>query len=259
MNHFAPQDTAERYAIGRPRFHHHTIEHIRKVLKIETKLEKALDIACGTGLSTRALREISQSVYGTDTSDSMLANALDKDRIHYSIAPAEDQPFQDNSFDLVTVCSGVHWFDIDRFLLEAKRILKPKGSLVLYDNFFISEMEGEASFKKWFPEVYLKQFPSPKRNSSYQWNQENLGPKDLVLWHEDQFSNSIEYTKSELILYFTTQSNISAAVKSGQYTFPDVEAWLSEVLSVYFPDDSAKQTIHFGNWIRYIRKKGSFE
>ena len=58
--------------------HGHSIELIRSFLRLENKVEKALDIACGTGLSTKAL----------------LAN----------------------TFDLITVSSGVHWFDIDKFL-----------------------------------------------------------------------------------------------------------------------------------------------
>jgi ubiquinone/menaquinone biosynthesis C-methylase UbiE len=106
------------------------------------KLRKHLDIACGTGLSTKALLDIAVHVFGTDTSEEMLTWALSQDKINYSIAPAENQPFPNNEFNLITVCSGVHWFNIDAFLLEANRLLTNNGWLVLYDNFFISEMQG---------------------------------------------------------------------------------------------------------------------
>ena len=50
-------------------------------------------------------------------------------------------------FDLVTVSSASHWFDIDALLDEARRILKPNGWLVIYENNFTGKMEGNDDFK----------------------------------------------------------------------------------------------------------------
>src|SRR6185503_5916696 len=58
MNYFNTKAAAERYSTGRPDFHRTTIKHIKDFLRLETKLDRALDIACGTGLSTKALLEI---------------------------------------------------------------------------------------------------------------------------------------------------------------------------------------------------------
>src|SRR6476660_4267479 len=146
MNYFTPKIAAERYSKGRPDFHSNTIQHIKNFLRLDKKLNNALDVACGTGLSTKALLEIATNVYGTDTSRDMLNFAPLPDKIHYSIAAAELQPFGGNSFDLITVSSGVHWFDIDKFLMEASRLLKSKSWLVLYENHFISEMVGNDNF-----------------------------------------------------------------------------------------------------------------
>ncbi|HMQ67346.1 MAG TPA: class I SAM-dependent methyltransferase [Ignavibacteria bacterium] len=93
-------------------------------MRLNEKLDKAPDIACGTGLSTKALLEIAEDVYGTDLSEEMLKFAEELDKINYSFAAVENQPFADNFFDLITVSSGVHWFDIDKFFSEAKRLLK---------------------------------------------------------------------------------------------------------------------------------------
>jgi ubiquinone/menaquinone biosynthesis C-methylase UbiE len=91
-------------------------------------------------------QEIATNVYGTDASQEMLNLALDTDKIGYLIASAEQQPFADNSYDLITVSSGVHWFDIDKFLIEASRLLKSESWLVLYENYFIAEMVGNDNF-----------------------------------------------------------------------------------------------------------------
>jgi ubiquinone/menaquinone biosynthesis C-methylase UbiE len=254
MNYFAPKIAAERYSKGRPDFHKNTIRHIKNYLNLDKKLGKALDVACGTGLSTKALLEIATHVYGTDISPEMLKHAWQSDKINYALAPAEQQPFGDNFFDLITVSSGVHWFDIDRFLTEAHRVLKSKAWLVLYENHFIAEMVGNDNFTHWFPEVYLKKFPSPPRNNTYNWTNENLNPKNFNFITEEKFKNSVTLTKKQLALYFTTQSNIIAAVEKNQTTYEQVENWLDYELASFFENDSATQTINYGNWIKYIQK-----
>jgi ubiquinone/menaquinone biosynthesis C-methylase UbiE len=253
MNYFAPKNAAERYSKGRPYFHENTISHVKIQLQLDNKVEKALDIACGTGMSTKALLDIAVHIFGTDTSEEMLTWALSQDKINYSIASAENQPFPDNEFNLITVCSGVHWFNIDAFLVEANRLLTNNGWLVLYDNFFISEMQDVESFSKWYPEVYLSMFPAPKRNNSYNWSNENLVTKNFTLDKEEEFKNPISYTKDELILYFTTQSNITAVIESGEMTYTEVEHWLNNELTQFFQTNQIR-TINFGNWIKYIRK-----
>ncbi len=98
-NYFEPKTAAERYAAGRPPFHRKTIERIKKFLNLETNLDKTLDVACGTGLSTKALREISNAVFGTDISFEMLKRAAQDDKINYLIARAEQPPFAADRFE----------------------------------------------------------------------------------------------------------------------------------------------------------------
>ena len=254
MNYFSPKTAAERYAKGRPYFHSNTIQHIKSFVQLDNKLNKALDIACGTGLSTKALLAIATDVYGTDISAEMLKHALQTESINYSLAPAEQQPFADNEFDLITVCSGVHWFNIDNFLEEVNRLLKSKAWLVLYENYFMAEMEGHENFTEWFANTYFKKYPSPPRNNNYNWSNENLNPKGLNFVTEERFKNSVSFNKKQLALYFTTQSNIIAAVENGETTYTDVENRLSEELSTFFDNDETMRVIHYGNWIKFIQK-----
>jgi len=228
--------------------------HIKIFLHLDNKTDKALDIACGTGLSTKALLEIATEVYGTDASQQMLNFASLTDKINYSCASAEQQPFSDSSFDLITVSSGVHWFEIDKFLIEANRLLKSKSWLVLYENYFISEMVGKDNFTNWFPNVYLKKYPSPSRNDSYSWTNENLNPTNFTLVTEERFKNAIVFNKKQLALYFTTQSNIISAVEKGETTYEHVESWLDKQLASFFDNDDTEQTINYGNWIKFIQR-----
>lgn len=255
MNYFSTSQAAGRYAKGRPDFHHNSIAHIKAMLKPEQMLPRALDVACGTGLSTKALLEIAEEVHGTDSSAAMLDHALCKDHIHYQMAPAEQLPFPDAHFDLITVCSGVHWFRIDAFLEEAARVLISRGWLVLYENHFIADMEGYPSFTPWFRERYLKKFPSPPRHNDYPWQNDHLLPKGWSLLTKEVFTNPVVFSKAALIRYFCTQSNIISATESGELTYADAEDWLNQELDPFFKEKDAERLIHYGNWIMYLQKQ----
>jgi len=254
INYFEPKNAAERYAAGRPDFHSNPIGRVKKFLNLETKLDNALDVACGTGLSTKALREISNNIFGTDISFEMLKRAAQDDKINYLIARAEQPPFAADRFDLITVCSGVHWFEIDEFLREASRILKKNAWLIIYDNYFISEMSEVEKFGDWFPKVYLPKYPSPPRDNRFEWTNQNLHPKNLSLIKSDEFKNRVSFTKRKLTYYFTTQSNITAAAENGKTDYQQVENWLDRELSEFFPTAETERIVNFGNRIKFIRK-----
>ena len=255
MNYFAPKDAAERYAKGRPDIHDHSIELIKSFLRLDHKVDKVLDIACGTGLSTKALLAIGEQVYGTDVSPEMLYFAPLKDRIHYSLSPAEKQPFDNETFDLITVSSGVHWFDIDAFLTETVRILKSHSWLVLYENYFNLAIEGVQGFTEWCTDVYMRQFPSPPRNNKYNYADEHVQHIGLHFVTELRSIYSIPFTRRQLALYLTTQSNIISKVEGGKFTYGEVQSWLYKELSPFFPsDDEAPRAVSYGNWIKFLQR-----
>jgi ubiquinone/menaquinone biosynthesis C-methylase UbiE len=61
----------------------------------------------------------------------MLESAVKKDNVDYQACPAESLPFEDASVDVVTTFEAMHYFDLDRFFTEVKRVLKPNGTLAI--------------------------------------------------------------------------------------------------------------------------------
>ncbi|KAM5153075.1 putative methyltransferase isoform 2-T2 [Mantella aurantiaca] len=95
----------------------------------------AVDVGCGTGQSTRILSPHFEKVLGTDISDAQIEEAKKPSgspNVTYSACPAEEVPVGDASVDLLTACAAVHWFNIDKFLIEVDRILKPRGCLAFF-------------------------------------------------------------------------------------------------------------------------------
>ena len=72
-----------------------------------------------------------EKVIATDASAQQIKSAkLDK-RISYRVALAEASGIDSGSVDLILVAQALHWFDLDRFFKEAKRVLKDDGVLAI--------------------------------------------------------------------------------------------------------------------------------
>lgn len=112
-----------------------------KMLNINPE-SRILDLACGTGDLTLALSKLKpQHIEAVDVSSGMLALAkikFEKHNLHKQIsitkAAAEDLPFNDQSFDIVTIAFGVRNFsDLHKGINEIHRVLKPGGQLLILE------------------------------------------------------------------------------------------------------------------------------
>ncbi len=96
--------------------------------------DRTLDIACGTGVLTRAAAERAGTrVTGLDPAPGMLATAEDRaPHLAWVQASAEALPFPDTSFDLVLSQFGMMFFaDREKAVREIHRVLEPGGRLAI--------------------------------------------------------------------------------------------------------------------------------
>ena len=108
----------------------------------EHKPQRILDVATGTGdLAIAALRANPERVDGIDISEGMLEvgktkirqRGLDK-KIFLQSGDAEAIPFDDATFDAITVAFGVRNFEnLDAGLKDMNRVLKPGGICVVLE------------------------------------------------------------------------------------------------------------------------------
>jgi len=111
-------------------------------LVAETKPKNILDIATGTGdLAISLTATNAEEITGLDISDGMLEVGRKKitskkldNIISMVIGDSEDLPFEDNTFDAITVAFGVRNFEhLEKGLAEILRVLKPNGIFVILE------------------------------------------------------------------------------------------------------------------------------
>lgn len=233
MNPFTALQTARAYAQGRPYFHPLVMEKVR-ALDLRTPVETAVDVACGTGLSSVALLALADRVVATDLSPEMLSYAPQDARINYELAPAEALPLANESTELITVSSAFHWFDRTAFLREARRVLRADGWLVVYENFFRGQPENTA-FTDWLT-AYYTAHPSPPKDRT-PFTEGDAHDAGFNFIDRLNYENTWSFGLDDFVSYLLSQSNAVAAVVRGQ-SAGELCAELTEQLEPFFGDDT---------------------
>src|SRR3954465_15056939 len=122
------------YARFRPKYPDALFEFLANLCR---RHELAWDCATGNGQSAVPLARLFGSVLATDASDRQLMNAEPNPRIQYRVAAAERSGLATGSADLITVSQAIHWFRIEEFWTEAKRVLRPDAVIAVWSYAFV--------------------------------------------------------------------------------------------------------------------------
>ncbi len=251
LNYFDAAPAAARYAAGRPRGQSALLALLPRHLAEALPVARALDVGCGTGHSTVALRPFAREVIGLDPSSFMLAQAPRVEGVSYRKGHAEALPFGRSEFDLISVATAYHWFDQEAFLAEAGRVLRPGGWLLLYKTGSTGALPGNVRFTSWWQQVFRARYPKVARNED---------PLDTARAAQFGFAEVVHESgerRAEVELdahveNLLTHSSVIRGLTQRGETVPEARAWLRTGLAPFFPGGGALVTFH--DWLHLWRR-----
>lgn len=225
-----PFDTgamAAGYAKSRPRVHPHIIELASPFVGL---VERALDVGCGAGLSTRALSPVARECVGLEPAESMLRWSGEiAPEARFVVGSAERLPFADDSFDLLAAAGSLNYVRLEDFFPEARRVLRTRGQLLVYDFAPGRSFRDGPQLDGWF-DGFLQRYP-PALSEARKLDPEILRQLDsgMLAAADSRFEIGLTLDSSFYLEYILTGTNVAAALRRGE-RLAELHEWCARTL-----------------------------
>ncbi len=196
--------SSDQYAKHRPQYPDELFAYLSEICK---EHNMAWDCGSGNGQAAVGVAKHFLRVEATDISQEQIQNAIQHPNIKYSVSPAEETSFEDESFDLVTVAVAIHWFDQPKFFQEVNRVLKPNGILAVW-TYGLFEIEPDVD-KIIFEELLKPIDPFwAEGNRQVMNGYRNLSMPFAEIKDVPKLKMKIEWTLNQLLAYLGTWSAV---------------------------------------------------
>jgi ubiquinone/menaquinone biosynthesis C-methylase UbiE len=117
------------YSLSRPTYPQALFDFLAS---LPERRELAWDCATGNGQAAVRLADYFDKVVASDASKTQVENAQQKSNVRYAVFPAEKTDIADGTVDLITVAQALHWFDLDSFYNEARRVARKGAAMAAW-------------------------------------------------------------------------------------------------------------------------------
>lgn len=149
---------AKDYTEGRPAYAQELIEKLYRDIGFSAESVIA-DVGSGTGKFAKQILEKGSYVICVEPNVDMRQIAEKElslySKVQFVNGNADNTKIADSSVDFITAAQAFHWFDVEGFYTESKRILKPEGKVILIWN----TRERNSKFNAESYEIYSKYCP----------------------------------------------------------------------------------------------------
>ncbi|MBP1635102.1 MAG: methyltransferase protein [Acidobacteria bacterium] len=242
---------AAGYARSRPPVHDRIIEAVAQrfeELGIE-RAGRALDIGCGAGLSTAALVPLAARAVGLEPAREMLTHRAEVAPVAaFVVGRAEELPFRDGVFDLLTAAGALNYTDLPRVLPEAARVLNDEGVFLIYDFSSGRRLAGDARLDLWFT-TFERRYPFPP---GYELDVKSLdfGAAGLRLVRFEPLQVAVPMDASAYLAYAMSEMNVEQAVAAG-IAEAGIASWCEAGLHDIFA--AGPRDVLFDGYVAYVR------
>lgn len=194
---------AGHYAVARPTYPDALFDFVAARAPLR---RRAWDCGTGNGQAAVSLATRFDAVAATDPSAEQIRHAAPVSNIAYSVQPAEHTDFPDGSFDAICVAQALHWFSIDEFFREARRVAVPGALLAAWGySWFSVTPEFDAAFDRAILQPVERHWAP---NNRLLWNgyAEIAFPFDRLATPD--FTMTMNWTLPQLLAYVGTWSAV---------------------------------------------------
>ncbi len=229
---------SDLYARYRPTYPRELYEYILSFVK---EKNIAWDCATGNGQAAIVLADHFKKVIATDISATQIDRAIKKDNIEYSVCSAESTPFEENTFDLVTVAQAYHWINWKEFKNEVSRVCKPGAIIAIW--VYFRNMPGDKKVDDAIFSFY-ENVTRPYWDEARKYVEEKYATVefDYDLLPVKEFETTLNWQREDMIGYISSWSAIQKYIKvNGHSPIPIIEEEINklwhegEVKKVSFP------------------------
>lgn len=206
-DHFSGHAAA--YARARPTYPPELFAHLADLAPARGL---AWDVGCGNGQAARAVVEHVARVVATDASAQQLAQAHAHPRVQFARARAERAPLPDDSVDLVTVAQALHWFDLDAFHAEVRRVATSRALVAewSYDLMTVTP-QVDRVVQHLYRDVVGSYWPSERRHVEDGYAQLEF-PFERV--SVPAFAMQLTWSLEQLVAYLGTWSSVRRCMRA---------------------------------------------
>jgi SAM-dependent methyltransferase len=233
---------AREYAQYRPGY---PAELFSRLASLVDRRNLAWDCATGNGQAALELVKHFDRVIATDVSAEQIRRAAQHPRIEYRVAKSEQSGLDDRSVDLVTVATAMHWFDLERFYAEARRIIRPGGLLAAWA-YHVGYVEPpfDRIFGRFYRDVVSPYFASGARLVDARYETITLPGESA---EAGDFFVSAAWNLDQMLAFIGSWSGTRQYIKErGE----DPAAFISEELERLWGE---RERIHVVRWPLFIR------
>jgi ubiquinone/menaquinone biosynthesis C-methylase UbiE len=203
---------ADKYARYRPGYPSDLIDYILQFVK---EKNSAWDCACGNGQAAVLLSAHFKKIDATDISEAQIKNAVQRNNISYQVCSAEDTPFPDNSFDLITVAQAYHWLNWKRFREEAIRVGKNQAIVAIWGYGLLSTSNEKLDnlIRHFYTEIVGPYWDAERKHIDTAYQTVDFDFQPLP---SREFFIALHWTKEDLFGYFESWSAVQHYIETNQ-------------------------------------------
>ena len=248
---FGSPEMVEGYTRARPPVHPYVLELVRERLGLTMPISRALDVGCGTGLSTSPLRGIAGFCVGIDPVEAMVhGSPAAVIGVRFVAARAEALPVRSASIDVITAAGSLNFADLDQFFPDAARALRDGGALIVYDFSSGRRFPDSDALDAWFTE-FLRRYPKDDGVAAA-LDPESLGAAaaGFSLAGAEEFEVGLRMDQAAYCNYLLTETNVAHAIARGEDSAA-IRQWLESTLDQVF-EGTTREVLFVGYLAHFV-------